>query len=236
MPVQALRLPGGWGSQIHDNRHMKAISLSALRTRRLYPKEIFMAFISVRGWADPRASVQQEWLCQWNIPMTPPWIEPATFRLAAQGPSQSLGRQNSYMKHVQYWRSTNIRCHRTKFRRHVNVASRIFISLAWSDQSTEKELSAARSTHVMNEKCKIVVENTWTEKTDLEKAEFDCRIIAEWILSKDVVRVWIEFIRLTIGISERFNKTPSPTKRRKISLLAQKVRIRSFMNSLAPWN
>jgi hypothetical protein len=59
------------------------------------------------------------------------------------------------------------------------VASRIFVSLAWSDQSTEEELIAARCTHVMNEKYKITAENTRTEKTELEKAGFDWRIIAE---------------------------------------------------------
>ena len=52
-----------------DHQHMKVVRLSALHNGRLYPQEIILLLIYVRGWVKHRALVRPEGICQWKFPM-----------------------------------------------------------------------------------------------------------------------------------------------------------------------
>jgi len=83
VPLQARS--GPQGSRISWQWHRMVVRLSALLTGRLYPQEMLLVLISVRGRVNPLGhSAIGGILGQWKILMTPAAIEPATYRSVAQ--------------------------------------------------------------------------------------------------------------------------------------------------------
>ena len=84
-PAQALRVPGGWGSHISiQSAHEGGKVVSHTHRPPLTPRKYSWYSFLLEAESTPRATVRPEGLCHWKILVTPPGIEPATFRFVAQ--------------------------------------------------------------------------------------------------------------------------------------------------------
>jgi hypothetical protein len=81
IPGQAHRVPEGRDSQTSRHSAHEGCKVVSPTHRPPLPQELFLVFISVRAWVNPRVIVRPEGLWQQNIPATPSGIEPVTFRL-----------------------------------------------------------------------------------------------------------------------------------------------------------
>jgi len=100
-PGQALRVPGGWSSQISRQSAHESSKVVSPTHRPPLPQETFLVLISVRGWVHPRAVVWPEGLCQWKTPTPPSGIEPATFRLVVECLNQLRHQQRAPKTHTE---------------------------------------------------------------------------------------------------------------------------------------
>jgi hypothetical protein len=79
-PIQDLRVPGGWDSQIStQSAHEGGKVVSPTHRPPLFPQEIFLVHESVTGWVDPRAIERPE-----GLSMKTSSDNIATFKLVAQ--------------------------------------------------------------------------------------------------------------------------------------------------------
>ena len=78
-PGQALRVPGGWGSQISRQSALESGKVVSPTHRPSLPprKHSWYSFLL-------EAILRPEGLCQWKNPVTPLGIETATFRFVVQ--------------------------------------------------------------------------------------------------------------------------------------------------------
>ena len=113
--------------------------LAALRTGRLYPQEILLVLISVRGWVDPRvSSAIGRILCQRKIPVTPAGSEPVTFRFVAQHLNHCATAVQCILDRAPLWQLNNKRptwCHNAKnlhlYRTHDQCGRKVAGSWWW---------------------------------------------------------------------------------------------------------
>jgi hypothetical protein len=122
---------------------MKVVMLSASRTGRLYPQEVFLVLIFTRDWVGPRAMVWSEGNMSLKNPVTPPGIDPGTVRLVAH----RLNHYTTPGPHFIYLGWQNTQCSNNYREWHVSVTIGI----------TEKQLYVPFFTAVVLNNIKVLI-------------------------------------------------------------------------------